>query len=206
MFRKKKTIAPYFRLPNPTNPITGDAAYLYPPKKPYVRFTLLEALTTADEVKDAEITDADQWGPAPIYHCPQLKIHVHNQLTREEGVYQFSGAVGDVGIALWDQNMEWRVIAMFRSGLIGGCLAEDHPGCKTKFNIYLGTWSPDSDKWIYDTSATVAAIDLRYGVPYPDAGSTGLFQPMPSVTYGTIYETVALDCVTPGECNEGACD
>lgn len=202
MFRKQKSISPYFRMPNPTNPITGDAHYLYPPMKQYTRFTLTEALTTADEVKDAEIVDSDQWGPAPIYHCPQVKIHVHNQLTKEAGVYVFSGAVGDVGIALWDQNMEWRIIAMLMGGLRGGCLDENHPGRGVSFDIHLGTWNSatTTPMWEYDLTTTVKAIDWRFGVPYPDAGATGLFEQRPSDEYGTIFETVSLDCSTPGEC------
>ena len=205
MFRKRKTIAPYFRLPNPTNPITGEAAYLYPPKKPYCRFTLLEALTPDDEVKNASITDADQWGPEAIYHCPDVIIHVHNQLTTVTDVYQFSGAIGDVGIALWDQNMEWRIISMLRPGLVGGCLAENHPGRGEAFDIHLGTWDAthaSGGKWVYAASATVKAIDWRYGVPYPDEFSTGLFEVRPSDEYGVIYEVVALDCVPLSSCED----
>lgn len=85
--------------------------------------------------------------------------------------------------------------------LTGGCLAEDHPGRGIGFNIYLGVWDPDYDNWSYDTSEEPAwAIDWRYGVPYPDAGATGLFEPRGSTYYGTIWECVALDCESPGEC------
>lgn len=92
------------------------------------------------------------------------------------------------------------VIFSAATALRGGCLAVAHPGRGSAFNIHLGTWSPASDKWIYAPSATVKAIDWRYGVPYPGIGATGLFAPMPSDTHGTIWETVALDCDTPGAC------
>lgn len=83
--------------------------------------------------------------------------------------------------------------------LVGGCLDEDHPGRGTAFDMHLGTWNPSTDSWDY-AAGTVTAIDWRYGVPYPDAGATGLFTKRLSDTYGVIYETVALDCDTPGEC------
>lgn len=88
------------------------------------------------------------------------------------------------------------------SGLVGGCLAENHPGRGTAFDIHLGTWSPTYDKWIYDAENTVTAIDWRYGVPYPTAGATGLFEARPSGSYGLIYEAVAMDCESPGDCGD----
>ena len=87
-------------------------------------------------------------------------------------------------------------------GTRGGCLAENHKGRGVKFNIHLGTWDTATDKWIYEAVDTVAAIDWRYGVPYPNAGCTGLFEARPSDTYGTIWETVALDCEDPGDCGD----
>jgi hypothetical protein len=201
MFRKRKSPAPFFRMNAPYNPVAGDTHYLYPEKNPYTRFTLTEQLTTADPVKDAEITEPDQWGPAPIYHCPKLVIHVHNQETKIPGTYQFSGEIGDVGIALWDQNHEWRIIAMFTPGLRGCCLEEDHPGRGEVFDITLGVWSPDDHKWLY-TGDSAKAIDWRYDVPYPTGHATGLFEARPSTTYGVIWEVVALDCASPGECGE----
>lgn len=95
-------------------------------------------------------------------------------------------------------HVNWLMIGMPRGILIGGCLAEEHPGRGAVFDIELGTWSPADNKWVY--GSTVIAIDWRYGVPYPDAGSQGLFTPRPSDTYGTIYECVSLDCETPGDC------
>jgi hypothetical protein len=86
--------------------------------------------------------------------------------------------------------------------LRGGCLAEDHPGRGIAFDLYLGVWSRANDKWEYDTSKTVKAIDWRYGVPYPPAGSTGLFERRPSTTYGVIWEDVSLDCESPGDCGD----
>ena len=205
MFRPRRPLAPHFRLPNPTNPISGDANYLYPPKKEFTRFVLTEAMTTEDENADAEIEqDSHSWGPEPIYHSPK-KIHVHNQLTKDGTTYAFHGEIGDVGIASWDHNMEWGIITMLQQGLRGGCLNEDHPGRGTVFEIHLGTWNPShasGGKWIYDTETISYAIDWRYGVPYPDEGSTGLFESRASDEYGVIWECVALDCETPGACGE----
>jgi hypothetical protein len=201
MYRKRKVIAPSFRMPNPTNPITGHAEYLHPPLKQYTRFTLTEALTTTDEIKKAEITDAGQWGPNPIYHCSGVIIYVHNQLADDDTTYIFSGSIGDVGIALHDYANHWRIITLGRGGTTGGCLAEAHPGRGTAFNIRLGVWTSATNKWTYAASGTtVKAIDWRYGVPYPDAGATGLFDSRRSDTYGTIWECVALDCTSPGAC------
>jgi hypothetical protein len=87
------------------------------------------------------------------------------------------------------------------SGLKGGCLAQNHPGRGIAFDIRLGVWDSAQDKWIYaEAGTTVKAIDWRYGVPYPDAGATGLFESRSSDTYVTLYETVALDCSSPGAC------
>jgi len=88
------------------------------------------------------------------------------------------------------------------SDLRGGCLAENHPGRGAPFDLYLGEWYPAINGWDYDTSATVKAIDWRYGVPYPDAGATGLFKARASDAYGTIWEVVALDCSSPGACED----
>ena len=120
----------------------------------------------------------------------QAKVFNFTESTAEAGTYQVS--------------------ELFRSGhryinlgpsLIGGCLQVDHPGRKTPFNITLGVWSSAYDEWDY-TGATAKAIDERYGVPYPDAGATGLFTSHASDTYGTIWEVVALDCSSPGECGD----
>lgn len=85
-------------------------------------------------------------------------------------------------------------------GLVGGCLAENHPGRGVEFNIHLGIWAPGMHRWVYDEQHTVKAIDWRHGVPYPDSGSTGLFESRPSTAYGNIWECVALDCSSPGTC------
>ncbi len=84
--------------------------------------------------------------------------------------------------------------------LRGGCLAENHPGRGTEFDLYLGTWDAATTSWTYDTNTIVLAIDWRYGVPYPVAGATGLFQRRASNTHGEIWEVVALDCESPGPC------
>lgn len=83
--------------------------------------------------------------------------------------------------------------------LVGGCLVNNHPGRGVAFDIYLGVWDSGDNKWTFGNDQ-VKAIDWRYDVPYPDAGSQGLFQARPSDEYGVIYECVSLDCDTPGSC------
>ena len=82
--------------------------------------------------------------------------------------------------------------------LRGACLSENHPGRGTPFTITLGIWDSADNEWKY-TGSGAMAIDWRYGVPYPEAGATGLFMPQPSDDYGTIWEVVSLDCTSPGE-------
>jgi len=87
--------------------------------------------------------------------------------------------------------------------LVELCLAEAHPGRGIKFSAKLGWWDPSTDGWRYEDGEsctgllTVAAIDWRYGVPYPGIGAKGLFTPRASDTYGIIYECVSLDCESP---------
>lgn len=185
----------------PYNPVSGTDHPLDPPKKPYCRFVLTEALTTADESAEAEITTPQQWGPG-LHHCPEVIIHVHNLLSAVDDVYSFTGGEGDIGIAVWDRENHWRIITMLNGNLVGCCLAENHPGRGDEFLIYLGTWDSANHQWCYDTSTEHEAIDWRYGVPYPDEGATGLVTPRASDTYGIIWEIVALDCDTPGDCEE----
>ena len=88
------------------------------------------------------------------------------------------------------------------SGLRGACLGEDHPGRGTPFSVILGDWDAADHIWVYDPNKAAVAIDWRFGVPYPGAGATGLFEARASDTYGTIWEVVALDCTSPGECGD----
>jgi hypothetical protein len=101
-------------------------------------------------------------------------------------------------------------------GLVGGALVEDHPGRGAVFCIYLATWNP-AGHWDYDCDGGHhPAVDWRYGVPYPKKGATGLFIARPYSGFGAgtgtaqgcydtgdtvIYECVALDCSSPGECS-----
>jgi len=117
-------------------------------------------------------------------------------------VFNFTESAAEAGT--------YQVSELFRSGhryvnlgpqLTGGCLQQDHPGRGTPFHITLGEWQSDDYSWDY-TGETVYAVDWRYGVPYPDAGATGLFTPRGSDDYVTIWEVVALDCSSPGECGD----
>lgn len=201
MYRKRKEIAPSFRMPNPRNPVSGNNSQLYGPFRLYARFTLTEALDGSTESAEATITTPDQWGPG-LHHCPDVVQHVHNLLGSDETTYIYSGGVGDVGIALWDHNNHWRIVGMLTSTLVECCLQEDHPGRGTAFNVKVGSWSPDDDKWVYNDATTYKAIDWRNGMPYPDAGGKGLFTPHPSTTHGIIYDCVSLDCTSPGTCDD----
>ena len=121
----------------------------------------------------------------------------------------FKAAKGKCGLIILGAADTTRGIVLVNvlggpGGLVGGCLAQNHPGRGVAFNIHLGTWNAadaSGGKWVYEATDTVKAIDWRYAVPYPDEGSTGLFEPRPSDTYGVIYECVALDCLSPGACN-----
>jgi hypothetical protein len=105
---------------------------------------------------------------------------------------------------LSDENIyiNWMIVeAGTGGGLIECCLAEDHPGRNTVFEVYIGTWNAASHTWTYGTEKGYA-IDRRYGVPYPDAGAKGLFEARQSTTYGVIWESVSLDCESPGDCED----
>lgn len=201
MFRKRKSVSPHYRIPAPFNPVAGSDASLYGPMRLMARFVLDEALTTSDESALATLTTTHQWGPG-VYHCPDITIHVHNLLTETADVYKFYGAAGNAGICFWNYDNHWQIVGLNDGGLIGACLAENHPGRAATFDIYLGEWSPTLHQWIYDIETTYTAIDWRYGVPYPALGSTGLFEARPSDTLGVIYEVVSLDCESPGTCAE----
>jgi hypothetical protein len=96
MFRKRKFPSPHFRLPVPYNPIGGEQHHLNPPMRPYCRFILTEALTTADERAEAEIReDRFQFGPG-MYHLSCVPIIVRNLLDKNETAYEFSGEIDDI--------------------------------------------------------------------------------------------------------------
>lgn len=205
MFRKRKTVAPYFRLPNPSNPVSGSSEYLHPPFKPYCRFVLTETLTTADESKKAVLTTPEQWGPG-MHHTPDVLIHVHNLLSADDVTYVFSGGIGDIGFAGWDRDNHWRIVSMVSdsTGLVELC-AQETATRNTPYTALLGTWSPDDNLWCYDGAPTVYAIDHRIGPPAAETGMKGLYQRMSSTVEahnGWIYVCVSLDCEVPPEgCN-----
>jgi hypothetical protein len=112
---------------------------------------------------------------------------------------------GNTGfVILGDVDTERGIVLVNISGTsdgeVGGCLAENHPGRGVVFDLHLGHWSSSLNKWLYDTGTVVPAIDWRHGVPYPSTGATGLFRARPSDEHGIIYETLALDCTSPGAC------
>lgn len=111
----------------------------------------------------------------------------------------------DVVVLQSDEGIyiNWMIVNESATRLVEMCLAENHPGRNTVFEVYMGVWSEANDTWEYpDEVTTYKAIDRRYDVPYPDAGSKGLFTPRKSDTHGVIYENVSLDCSTPGTCSQ----
>lgn len=88
------------------------------------------------------------------------------------------------------------------------CLAEDHPGYGVVFTVKVMVWDPDNNghKPDPDDTDTHYAIDWRYGMPYPDAGTRGLFVKRKgycSGAYVDMYEVVSLDCEKPEiDCTE----
>lgn len=110
-------------------------------------------------------------------------------------------AVGDRVIAFWDAHRSMLVPIMVSgsdSSLLGIRLIEDHPGKGILMWITLGRWSPAGHGWIYD-QGSYRAVDWRHGVPYPEAGATGLAVWRASNQYDRILEIVALDCESPEE-------
>ena len=197
MFRKLRKTPPHFKIPTPYAPMTAEHQKLRS-DKPLCRFTLDSALTTSAEHVQATITH--QYGEG-MAHSYDDTIVVLNTETASDGVYTFSGAEGDAGLAFWNTSHQWVILYLLPKGmLIGGCLNEDHPGRGTVFELNLGTWDTADNKWVYASGSPVEAIDWRYDVPYPGEGATGLFEARESDTYGTIWETVSLDCSSPGTC------
>jgi hypothetical protein len=105
--------------------------------------------------------------------------------------------------AYWDAQRAM-FIPVFPNCPIELMLGEDHPGKSKVYKSYVGTWCMGLNDWRYDCTETcdhwVYCIDHRYGVPYPAAGSRGLYIARPSHHYGIIWENVNLDCVSPGTC------
>lgn len=83
-------------------------------------------------------------------------------------------------------------------------LAEDHPGCGTVFDVWLGpAWNTTSHEWDFDQcdgSTKYKAIDLRVWGLDPLKYATGLFVARVSLTHGIILEVIELDCTSPGSC------
>jgi hypothetical protein len=88
------------------------------------------------------------------------------------------------------------VVTNYKDRLVGFCLAEDHQGYKAETDVYVGTW--DGSEWSYECGSDkiYTMVDNRYGMPYPDEGSTGLGQ----WRENSVIELVSLDCDTPGSC------
>jgi len=83
--------------------------------------------------------------------------------------------------------------------LVELCAQEDAE-YNTPYECLLGTWNADLGKYCYDNAQTVTAIDHRYGMPgYAEEGWKGLYLPMPSTEFGTLYVLVTLDCSRPPE-------
>jgi len=130
--------------------------------------------------------------------------------------------IKDGSFLLWEGYSGYVIVGDYDSGtgtmrvikcpvyneLVEGCLAETHPGYGTVFTIKLMVWDPDNNGHKPDPNDTDDhyAIDWRFGMPYPDAGTRGLFKPRIGYCdgeYVCIYEVVSLDCsVPPIDCDE----
>jgi len=78
-------------------------------KKRLVRFTLDGALTTADSDQLATVTD--QFGPGRLHNVANA-ITALNLETSTGGVYQWSGASGDAGLAYWHEDDTYQIVWM----------------------------------------------------------------------------------------------
>lgn len=167
------------------------------------------AAATEDQVFVASVV-VSGWAHAKL----QLEnaAHTHAALEYDSEHLQSTSDTGAPCEILWREEPEevpaevWAVVRVSNwhrvEALRGACLAENHPGRGLEFEIHLGEWDPDDHRWVYDTENAAVAIDWRYGVPYPDAGTQGLFAPHDSTEHGTIWEVVDLDCESPGECGD----
>lgn len=87
------------------------------------------------------------------------------------------------------------------------CSAQNHPGRKAKFNIYVGVWDPDIDDWTYpgcDTGDVDVAKDWFYSDPAiePTAGfgGWGFWMPSNTTDKGRILVVWQTDCDSYPEC------
>ena len=198
MYRKKHTSSPFFRLPTPHNPVTGQDAPLTEPHPYMIGQVTSGGITARDELTPGE--------GSVILHILKTGKEDMTETTKEVDVRSVIGteiAEDEFVLLLRDEYTRyWAVAGGGGIALTEMCLAEDHPGRDTVFTVYKGVWDGDTT-WTYpDVATTYEAIDRRYGIPNPDAGSKGLFIARVSATYGTIYEVVSLDCASPGECDE----
>jgi hypothetical protein len=245
MFRKRRQPTPYFKLPPPYNPTTGEhAALAFSGVFPYVAMMQVAADDTHNDyvicrgfdLRTGKFVDYED-GNTDKPGIPVAKPYGK----RRKGVYTIAQvypavlplqssspspssvpwrvgqnpgwATGGEGHPQGldeeidflkdddDVPINWQLLDEGGGQLVGGCLAEDHPGRGTVFGIWLGEWDSANHEWDYDNSPAHSnpAIDWRYGVPYPDQGATGLFAPRASDDYGTIWEVVALDCDVPAD-------
>jgi hypothetical protein len=87
--------------------------------------------------------------------------------------------------------------------LQGICLNENHPGRGVLFDVHIGVRNKSDNGWDYYQTPLFKCIDWRFGVPFPNAGATGLaeWRWSNSVVYpNKILEVVSLDCDTIGPC------
>ncbi len=92
----------------------------------------------------------------------------------------------------------WYVVCRPTEQLQKFQIVGDHPGIDTVFDVYLGTWDPATNDYIYDCGATFKGIDHYNGVPYPSDYPTGHGLWKDSDAHGRIIDVVSLDCTGPG--------
>lgn len=108
-----------------------------------------------------------------------------------------------IEILYTDEGVVINWMLLDHANLLVECCAQEDASRNTPYDALLGTWNPDADIFCYKDTLEVTAIDHRIGPPLAETGWKGLYQPMRSKTYGTIFVCVSLDCELPTEgCNE----
>ena len=99
--------------------------------------------------------------------------------------------------------VNWMFIEQGSATLYWCMLMEAHPGADTCFDIIVGDWDAEFNKWIFTCADTPdIGVDFHYDAPLPEIYACGWFEKHPSDTTdsGWIYHVVSLDCTSRGAC------
>ena len=153
MYRKRRLVAPYYRVPAPYEPVEAEHASLRG-DKPLCRFVLEEALTSSDAT--AKATIAHQWGQGSP-HPRQNDIVVINPETDQDDVYMWEAEEDDAGLAYWDTSRAWVILMMLDTTWKYGCDFE----ADTSFD--------ENDEWVLGT------VTDQYGPGTEHTVTSGIF-------------------------------